>query len=87
MSVPQYCIDDILNNKDSSEFNGTNNDSHPQVPHLYQIQPILTVSQIVSSVKQSLTDLGHSLVPFGWSEAQHVYNEQSPVNEKMDLPI
>ncbi len=82
MSEPQYFIDDTPNNKDNSEYHGKNNDPYAQIPNINQIQPDVTISHMISSIKQSLDDLCTSLVPYSWSHAQRVYNQKNPLNEK-----
>lgn len=57
------------------------------VLEISQIQPILTVSQIVSSIKRSLIDLCESLKPFNSFHVQQIYNQQNASHAKIDLPI
>ena len=87
MSEPQYCIDDTISNKNGSEFSVEKNENHSQAPQLHQIQPILTVSEVISSVKQSLEDLDAALRPSNWSRVQRIYNQQNPVDEKIDFSV
>ena len=47
-------------------------------PQLVQIQPVLTVSEVVSSVKQALEVLGHTITPKRWSDVQV---EEKPASE------
>jgi hypothetical protein len=72
-----YYGDDISIEKDGSEYYVP-----PQVPHLNQIEPILSVSHVVSSFKQSLEDLGNTVLPTRWTT-----NQETPVKENSDLPV
>lgn len=83
LSQPEYYVDDVSIQKDYSE----NNDLVSQVPHLNQIQPILTVSEVVSSIRQALEHLGNTVIPHRWSTAQQMVIKESPVQEKTDLSI
>ncbi|UJR35733.1 hypothetical protein I4U23_028483 [Adineta vaga] len=87
VSEPQYMIDDNPNNEYSDEFPHGNSSGIVQIPHINQIKPVYNVRYMFSSVKQSMSDLGTSLVPFTWSRAQHMYNQSSSTNEKKDFPV
>jgi len=87
ISEPHYYFDDLSSNKDGSEYNGGINNMYAHVPNINQIQPSLNIPHIISSIRQSLTDLRDSLIPLSWSRAQPISNPQQPVKEKMDLPI
>ncbi|CAF2391686.1 unnamed protein product [Rotaria sp. Silwood2] len=86
-SEPQSYADDISSNQNSNECYDGNNGTYSEIQHLYQIQPIPTISHIISSTKQSLTDLCYSMIPSKWSHIQHTNNQQSPDNKNMDLPV
>jgi len=73
MSEPQYYVDDTTSEKHISESMDENNSNLSQ----YAQEPnILSVSNMVTSVKQSLVDLGHSLKPYNYDRAQRNYHEQ-----------
>jgi hypothetical protein len=77
---PQYYVDDVPVEKDGYEYN----DVASQTPDPQQIQPIITVSEVVSSLRQSLDDLGHAVVPQRWST---MLIKETPIEEKTDLSI
>ena len=83
MSEPQYYVEDPIEQK----VNDGHNEPYPQVTNINEIQPILTVSQIVSSMKQSFEDLSEALRPFTWSRAVQVHNQQNQVDQKEDLHV
>ncbi|CAF3484367.1 unnamed protein product [Rotaria sordida] len=84
---PQYYINDTSIDKDSNTYHNEYNDTSFEIQYLYQIRPILTVSHVISSIKQSFTYLYYSLIPSKWLPTQHTNNQQSPDDIKMDLPI
>ena len=59
-SPPEYFDDEIVIEK--KEFQNLD-----ETPEIYQIQPIITVSEVVSSVKESLEHLGNTVMPKRWS--------------------
>ncbi len=82
-SESEYYVDDIPIEKNPSEYGKENFDAISHEPQLIQIQPILTVSEVVSSIKQSLEDLGHAITPKRWSTTQPMLNEElSTIEEK-----
>ena len=82
MSEPQYVIDNVSDRKDNQGLHPVNDDFVVQIPHIGQIQPVLRIPYMYSSVKQSLSDLRTTLVPSSWSRVQHFY-DSTP--EKTDL--
>ncbi|CAF1247507.1 unnamed protein product [Adineta ricciae] len=83
MSEPQYVIDKVSDRKDNQAIHPVNDDFIVQIPHISQIQPVLSIPYMYSSVKQSLSDLRTTLVPSSWSRVQHFY-DSTP--KKTDLP-
>lgn len=58
-----------------------------EIPHLYQIQPILTVSEVVSSVKQSLEDFSDAVIPHRWSAPKKMVDQETQVrSSRYSLP-
>jgi hypothetical protein len=78
----EYYVDDIPIEKNLPEYDKENFDAISHEPQLIQIQPILTVSEVVSSIKQSLEDLGHVITPKRWSTTQPMLNEESSTIEE-----
>jgi hypothetical protein len=80
---PEYYIDDIKIQNDPPGYDKENFDAVPfPEPQLVQVQPILTVSEVVSSVKQSLEVLGHAITPKRWSTVQPTpVDEEKPASE------
>ncbi|CAF0977580.1 unnamed protein product [Adineta steineri] len=89
LSKSEYDIDDIESEKDGSQYYDSNeNYIISEMQNLYEIKPILTVSEVVSSVKQSFDDLGDVLIPNHWLTRKHMVNQDTSVkDEKNDLPI
>jgi hypothetical protein len=77
LSRPKYYVDDVSIQKDGNEYYIENKDVSFQDPYIHRIQPILTVSEVVSSIKQALENLGNAVTPHRWSTAE----------QKSDLPI
>jgi hypothetical protein len=71
-SRPVYYVDDVPIEKDGNEYHIENTNVQTN-----QIQPILTVSEVVSSMKQALENLGNTVLPQRWSTTQ----------EKTDISI
>ncbi len=84
---PEYYVEDVSIEKDGNEYYSENKDAVSPVAYLNQIQPILTVSEVVSSVKHALEDLGNAVIPHRWSTAKQMVTEESSVQEKTDLSI
>ncbi|CAF0993897.1 unnamed protein product [Adineta steineri] len=89
LSKSEYDVDDIGSEKDGSQYYDSNeNYIISEMQNLYEIKPILTVSEVVSSVKQSFDDLGDALIPNHWLTRKHMVNQDTSVkDEKNDLPI
>ena len=58
LSRPVYYANDVPIAKDGNAYYIENTDVH-----INQIQPILTVSEVVSSMKQALENLGNTVIP------------------------
>jgi hypothetical protein len=80
----EYYIEEVSIQKDAPEYYKENFDVvvSPPEPQLIQIQPILTISEVISSIKQSLQDLADAVTPKRWSTAAPTITE-----EKSDLAI
>ncbi|CAF0846742.1 unnamed protein product [Adineta ricciae] len=64
LSPPAYTMDDVPRDKSGMECFYANSISIPtDVSNVYQVQPILTVSEVVSSFKQSFNNLGDAILP------------------------
>jgi hypothetical protein len=88
LSESQTYVDDIPVEKDGSEYYGGDEQNvDSQIPQLYQVRPILTVSEVVSSVKQSLEDLGNVITPHRWSAPKQMVDQETQVKEPNDLFI
>jgi hypothetical protein len=84
----QYYIDDVTIEKNGSEYYGEiEKNVGIQIPNLYQVQPILTVSEVVSSVKQSFEDLGNVVIPHRWSNPKQMRDQETQVKEPNDILI
>jgi len=84
----QIYVDDVPVEKDGSEYYGGNEQNvDSQIPQLYQVQPILTVSEVVSSIKQSFEDLSNVITPHRWSTPKQMVDQNIQVKESNDLFI
>jgi hypothetical protein len=71
-SQPVYYADDVPIEKDANEYYIENNNAQ-----IHQIQPILTVSEVISSIKDAFEHLDNTLFP----------QRSSTTQEKTDVPI
>ncbi|CAF3352293.1 unnamed protein product [Rotaria socialis] len=85
---PQYYIEETtITEKDGKEYYEGNNNIDSQVLNIHQIRPILSVSHVVSSITQALTNLTLALIPSQWLFGQFICNQEMCGNEKTDLPV
>ncbi|UJR10337.1 hypothetical protein I4U23_014543 [Adineta vaga] len=86
LSPPAYCVADVPMEKNGGEhFNGDDNYIVAEMPNLCQVQPILTVSEVVSSYKQSFDTLGDAILPRRWTRSKQVVKQENPVEEKTEV--